>query len=151
VTDDLVVRSPLGGQVVGLADLPDPVFAQAMVGPGVAVEPTGPVTDLHAPVDGVVSAVLPHAVVVTAGDRAVLVHLGLDTVGLRGEGFVVHVEPGDVVRAGAVLVTWDTAVAASHGLSLLCPVVGLQADDRLQPLVEPGTSVVPGDPLLLWR
>ncbi|GAA1977995.1 PTS glucose transporter subunit IIA [Isoptericola halotolerans] len=144
----LLVRSPFGGTVVPVADVPDPVFAEGMVGPGTAVEPTDGA--VLAPVDGRLVKVHPHACVVQVPDGpAVLVHLGIDTVSLAGEGFALHVTEGDTVRTGDLLVVWDPAAVREGGLSTLCPVVLLEAapqDVRLT--ATPGTVVAAGDPLL---
>lgn len=145
---NLIVRSPVAGTVVPVADVPDPVFAEGMVGPGTAVEPVD--GTVLAPVDGRLVKLHPHACVVQVpGGPAVLVHLGIDTVRLAGEGFTVHVVEGDTVRTGDLLVEWDPAAVRAGGLSALCPVVLLEArteDVRLSAL--PGTVVAAGDPLL---
>ena len=147
----LLVRSPVSGTVVPVADVPDPVFAEGMVGPGTAVEPgEGSDGRVVAPLDGRLVKLHPHACVVQSpGGQAVLVHLGIDTVRLAGEGFTVHVAEGDTVRAGDLLLEWDPAAVRERGLSAVCPVVLLEAtveDVRLSAL--PGTEVSAGDPLL---
>jgi phosphotransferase system IIA component len=82
----------------------------------------------------------------------VLVHLGIDTVRLAGQGFTLHVERGVRVRAGDRLVTWSPVDVAASGLATVCPVVALQADrDLLEMLVEDGATVQAGDPLLDWH
>jgi sugar PTS system EIIA component len=153
MTTTLRVLAPVPGRVVALADVPDPVFAEAMVGPGLAIEPlrAARVTAV-APADGVVGALHPHAFALECeGDRSVLVHLGIDTVGLKGLGFVLHVAAGDVVRAGDRVVTWSPVDVAAAGLATVCPVVALQADGTaLTPCVETGADVAAGDPLLDW-
>ncbi len=151
----LVVGAPLSGTVVALADVPDPVFAQEFVGPGLAIEPrtdeTG-VSTVVSPTAGVVGSLFPHAFAIEADEgRTVLVHLGIDTVRLGGEGFRLHVEAGDRVAAGATLITWEPARVASLGLSTVCPVVALQGDPGLLALlVTPGTQVAAGEPVLTW-
>ncbi|WP_082618247.1 glucose PTS transporter subunit IIA [Oerskovia sp. Root22] len=151
----LVVAAPLSGTVVALADVPDPVFAQEFVGPGLAIEPRTDETGVSAvvsPVAGVVGSLFPHAFALETGDgRTVLVHLGIDTVRLGGEGFRLHVEAGERVVAGATLITWEPARVASLGLSTVCPVVALQGDPGLLTLlVAPGTQVAAGEPVLTW-
>ena len=151
----LVVAAPLSGTVVALADVPDPVFAQEFVGPGLAIEPRADETGVSAvvsPVEGVVGSLFPHAFALETGDgRTVLVHLGIDTVRLGGEGFRLHVEAGDRVVAGATLITWEPGRVASLGLSTVCPVVALQGDPGLLTLlVAPGTQVAAGEPVLTW-
>ncbi|HEX3789396.1 MAG TPA: PTS glucose transporter subunit IIA [Pseudonocardiaceae bacterium] len=125
----LRVASPVSGRVVGLTEVPDPVFAEAMVGPGLAVEPDadGPV-DAVSPVDGTVVTLHPHAFVVgTDAGPAVLVHLGIDTVRLKGEGFTLHVAKGDAVRAGQPVIGWHPAEVRAAGYAAICPVVALDA------------------------
>lgn len=148
----LTVLAPMAGTVRALADVQDPVFAQAMVGPGVAVEPSD--GRVVAPVTGVVVALRPHALVIRAdgvGERDVLVHLGIDTVGLGGAGFVLLVAEGDHVTAGAALIEWDPRAVVRVGLSATCPVVALQADvATVRVLVVAGRLVVAGTPLFTW-
>ncbi|HEY0187228.1 MAG TPA: PTS glucose transporter subunit IIA [Cellulomonas sp.] len=149
----VTVLAPVAGRATLLADVPDPVFAQQMVGPGIAVAPDATVGGrVLAPVAGTVRALHPHAFVLVGdgeGGRGVLVHLGIDTVGLHGEGFTLHVAEGDLVVAGQHLISWDPAAVARAGLSALCPVVALEADPAtVRRLVEPGVAVAAGDPLL---
>jgi sugar PTS system EIIA component len=139
--------------VVALEDVPDPVFAQAMVGPGVAVEPsTDDGARVVAPADGRVATAFPHAFALeTASGRTVLVHLGIDTVRLAGAGFTVHVAAGEDVRAGDELVTWSPGDVAAAGLATVCPVVALQGvTDDVEVLARSGDVVQAGDPLLAW-
>lgn len=124
----LQVASPLPGRVIALVDVPDPVFASALVGDGVAVVPHDDATVLTAvaPLDGRVVKVMPHAFIVQhATGPAVLVHVGIDTVHLKGEGFTVHAAKGDVVSTGAPMVSVDLPFIRSKGLDPCCPVVVL--------------------------
>lgn len=124
----LDVLAPVAGRAIPLDDVPDEAFSARMLGPGLAIEPSGTVVDAVSPVDGSVLALHPHAyVVVTAGGVGVLVHLGIDTVRLDGSGFTLHVAKGDTLAAGDRVVTWDLDVARSAGLSTTCPVVVLEA------------------------
>lgn len=153
----LVVGAPLTGTVVALADVPDPVFSQQFVGPGLAIEPrvdeTG-ICAVVAPAAGTVGSLFPHAFAFVLADdpeRTVLVHLGIDTVRLGGEGFQLHVEEGDRVEAGATLLSWEPARVADLGLATVCPVVALQGDPALLTvLVTPGQQVRAGEPVLSW-
>ena len=148
----LQVRSPIAGTVLDLADVPDPVFAQAMVGPGVAVLPPEDARDVVAPVDGTVITLHPHAFVVAAANGVgVLVHLGIDTVRLKGDGFTLHVVKGETVRAGQPMVDWDPAAIQAAGYSTVCPVIALDAG--ADALAEPasGRSVGAGDVLFTWH
>ena len=95
-----LVLALVAGRAVALADVPDPVFSQGMVGYGAAVDPPTEIIDAVAPVSGKILKLLPHAFVIMTPDSVgVLVHLGLDTVQLHGVGFVAHVAEGDTVTA----------------------------------------------------
>ncbi|KOX16871.1 PTS glucose transporter subunit IIA [Saccharothrix sp. NRRL B-16348] len=145
------VTSPVSGRVVPLAEVPDPVFAQAMVGPGVAVEPARVRADVVSPVDGTVVTLHPHAfVVATSEGAAVLVHLGIDTVKRKGEGFTVHVVKGEAVRAGQPVVTWDPAEVEAAGFAPICPVIALDAAPEVL-LDQAGGPVAAGDALFSWQ
>ena len=147
----LRVGAPVAGRVVGLAGVPDPVFAGAMVGPGTAVDPLPEPALVGSPIDGTLVKLHPHAfVVLSGGGQGVLVHLGIDTVQLGGEGFELLVEEGAVVAAGQPLVRWDPAAVAASGRSPVCPVVALDAArEALSELRDDG-AVAPGDQLFLW-
>jgi PTS system glucose-specific IIA component len=95
------VFAPVEGRALPLSEVPDPVFSQGMVGYGAAVDPPHQVIYAVAPVSGKILKLLPHAYVIMTPDNVgVLVHLGLDTVQLNGEGFTAHVAQGDTVEAG---------------------------------------------------
>jgi glucose-specific phosphotransferase system IIA component len=152
-TTTLTLLSPVAGTVRSLADVPDTVFADGVAGPGLAVEPVRRQhQDVHAPVAGRLGALHPHAFALETGDgRAVLVHLGVDTARLVGQGFTPHVGAGDHVVAGERLLTWSPVDVNAAGLSTLCPVVALQAEPRaVTALVEVGAEVEAGTPLLSW-
>ena len=138
-----VVLAPVGGRAVPLADVPDPVFAQGMVGYGAAVDPPRGVIDAVAPVTGKVLKLLPHAYIVMTPDNVgVLVHLGLDTVRLNGEGFTTHVRQGDDVTAGQVVITYDVPSVQARGLSPVVPVVVM--DEREPQNIVPVEAVTVG-------
>ncbi|WP_199712217.1 PTS sugar transporter subunit IIA [Kocuria tytonis] len=134
----LTVHAPLPGKLVQLAEVPDPVFAQGMVGHGAALEPVASedFVTVVAPVSGRMLKVMPHAFVVQApSGQGVLVHLGIDTVKLEGDGFTVHVAKGDQVSAGDPLVDMDLTTVRAAGLSACCPVIVLDsAADAITPL-----------------
>ncbi|WP_328362656.1 PTS glucose transporter subunit IIA [Mycobacterium sp. NBC_00419] len=132
------VLAPVGGRAVALADIPDPVFSQGMVGYGAAVDPPHALVDAVAPVSGRILKLMPHAyIIMTADNVGVLVHLGLDTVALKGEGFRALVAEGDTVTAGQPVITYDVPSIVAAGLNPIVPVVVM--DER-----EPG-NVVAGD------
>ena len=137
----LEVHAPIGGSVIPLAEVPDPVFAGQMVGSGAAVEPpAGEVFDVVSPVAGKVVKLLPHAfVVVTASGRGVLTHVGIDTVKLKGEGFKLLVAQGDTVEAGEPVMHVDPAPALAAGYSMVSPVVVLDTKPDTATLAAAGT------------
>lgn len=148
---DLVLRSPLEGWSTPLDEVPDPVFSGRMLGEGLAIDPLG--TTLHAPCDGQVLA-LPatrHAITLrTAQGLDVLMHIGIDTVGLGGQGFEVHVAAGQAVRAGDALISFDLDLLARRVPSLLTPVLLVGGGDwHLARRIE-GCVVRVGDVLMEW-
>jgi sugar PTS system EIIA component len=141
----------VAGVVVPLTEVPDPVFAEAMVGPGLAVVPSDTPGVAVAPVDGTIATLHPHAfVVATESGRAVLVHLGIDTVRLKGEGFVLHVAKGDVVRAGQPVVGWDPVAVAAAGYATVCPVIALDASADVLGELHASGPVSVGERLFDW-
>jgi PTS system N-acetylglucosamine-specific IIA component len=148
----LEILSPVDGKTVAMSDVPDPVFAQAMVGPGVAVQPSGGRQNAVAPVDGTVVTLHPHAfVIATESGQAVLVHLGIDTVQQKGEGFTLHVVKGETVRAGQSLIEWDPDAVVAAGYSAIVPVVALDAAAEALSGISIGKDVSPGDPVFSWQ
>ncbi|WP_285313559.1 PTS glucose transporter subunit IIA [Pseudarthrobacter sp. fls2-241-R2A-168] len=141
MAQSLVVLAPLAGNVVPLAEVPDPVFAGQMVGSGAAVEPpAGEMFDVVSPVAGKVIKLLPHAfVVVEPSGRGVLTHVGIDTVKLKGEGFKLLIAQGDTVDAGAPVMRVDPAAALAAGYSMVSPVVVLDTKPDTATLVAAGT------------
>ena len=151
------VLAPCPGKVVAMADVPDPVFAEEMVGPGVAIEPTvepdGGPTTVVSPIAGKVLKVLPHAFVVMGDGVGVLVHLGINTVRLEGEGFEVLATQGGEVAAGDPMITWDpSALPTSAGGQDVSPVVPVVLMDGVKGSVTSdavGGSVAAGDLLFV--
>lgn len=145
----LQVAAPFAGTVVALADLPDPVYATGVVGPGLAVLPAPDAdrVEVVAPCDGLVHAALPHAVMLVSDHgRSVLVHLGVRAGELEvGE----RARVGERVTAGQTLLVWTLGAGRSDHLA--SPVVALQAPEgRVLAVAEPGDQVSQGQPLLFW-
>ncbi|ASO19925.1 PTS system N-acetylglucosamine-specific IIA component [Actinoalloteichus hoggarensis] len=147
----VAVLAPVSGRVVPLTEVGDPVFAQSIVGPGIAVEPADEATEAVAPVDGVVAALHPHAFVVTSPTGvSVLVHLGIDTVRLKGEGFALHVVKGETVRAGQRLVDWSPPAVRAAGFAAVCPVIALDAAPEALRMARDAGTVSVGAELFSW-
>ena len=109
-----------------------------MVGYGAAIDPPRGVIEAVAPVSGKILKLLPHAYIVMTPDNVgVLVHLGIDTVRLNGEGFTTHVSQGENVTAGQLIITYDVPSVEANGLHPIVPVVVM--DER-----EPG-NVIPSE------
>ena len=120
----ITLTAPLSGPLVPIERVPDPVFAQKMVGDGISIDPLDQC--LRAPCDGQIIQLHPagHAVTVaTPQGIEVLMHIGLDTVGLKGSGFTPKVKAGDAVKTGDALIDFDADYVATHAKSLLTQIV----------------------------
>ena len=150
----LTVQSPISGVVVALSDVPDPVFSGKIVCPGVAITPdTGAGSDVSAlaPISGTITKIHPHAYVITNDDgHSVLVHLGLDTVSLGGNGFTLLASEGDTIDAGSPVISWSPAQIEAGGLNPIVPVIALEGQESALTPVPSGQRVEAGDPLMTW-
>jgi phosphocarrier protein FPr len=123
------LRAPLDGVILPLEQVPDAVFSRKMVGDGLSIDPLSQL--LTAPCAGTVTQMFPtgHALVLTTPEGIeVMMHIGLDTVTLKGEGFTPRVEAGDRVEAGAPLIAFDADYLATHAKSLLTLMVVTNGD-----------------------
>ena len=112
--------------MLALSEVPDEMFADGTMGPGVAIDPTGDV--ISAPADGRVESVFPtgHAIGLRLDDGTeLLIHVGIDTVAMKGDGFETLVTAGQRVTAGEPLVRFDRAKIVAAGLSPITPIVVL--------------------------
>lgn len=128
--DYLIIKSPLAGVVVPLSEVKDEAFSQGFLGKGVAIVPSG--TTLHSPVAGTVDSITDakHAVNLSADFGAeILIHVGMDTVSLKGAPFTPKVEEGGAVAAGDVLMTFDAQAILDAGLETTTPVTIANSDD----------------------
>lgn len=126
---NLVLSAPLKGWIAPLDETPDAVFAERMLGDGLAIDPLD--STLYAPCDAVVTTVhrARHAVTLRAANGAeILMHVGLETVALNGEGFSVFVKEGQSVKAGDKLLGFDIDLLAQRARSLITPVVVTNLD-----------------------
>ena len=118
------VFSPVDGQIVTLESVDDEVFSQKMVGDGVAVMPVS--NQFTAPIDGVVTKIFStnHAYSIKSDkDLEVMVHIGLETVALNGEGFTRIAKEGDAVKVGDVIIEADLAYIKEHAKDIITPII----------------------------
>ena len=122
------IVSPLTGEAVPLSETGDPAFAAEALGKGIAVKPSE--GKVFAPCDATVSAVMGHAVGLTCGNGAeLLIHVGIDTVNLDGKHYTGHVEEGQRVKAGDLLLEFDIAAIEKEGYKTITPVIVTNSDD----------------------
>jgi phosphocarrier protein FPr len=146
---NLLLKAPLSGVLVPIDQVPDPVFAQKMVGDGVSLDPT--TARLLAPCDGRIIQLhsASHALTIASEQGIeVLIHIGLDTVNLKGQGFTARVELGDVVRAGDLLIDFDADYIATRAKSLLTQIV-ITNLDRVSSMTPSAGSVTAGTDTIL--
>ncbi|CAA7602241.1 Phosphotransferase system, sugar-specific permease EIIA type 1 [Acididesulfobacillus acetoxydans] len=141
--------APVSGKLLQLAQVPDPVFAQKMAGDGIAIEAEGDI--VLAPADGKLSFIFRtnHAFGMVLGNGLeILVHVGMDTVTLNGEGFERLAEEGVTLRAGDPVLKIQRKTLTEKGMSFVTPVVISNADKVAEmrpgdrPVVEAGRDVV---------
>jgi phosphoenolpyruvate-protein phosphotransferase len=142
------IAAPLAGWVIPLSDVPDPVFSERMLGDGVAIDPIG--DTLFAPCDAEVLTVneARHALSLRADSGAeIILHLGIDTVALGGEGIQALVQPGDRVRSGDPLLKFDLDLLVQRAPAIVTPIIVCEGNGFAAEVVAEGL-VSPGDPLL---
>ncbi|SDQ02840.1 PTS system, trehalose-specific IIC component [Streptococcus equinus] len=124
------IQSPLVGHAKDLSQAQDPVFAQGVMGQGIVIEPTD--GELLAPINGVVSAIFPtkHAIGLISDEGVeLLMHIGMDTVNLNGQGFTAHVKQGDRVSVGDALISFDIEAIKAAGYPVDTPVIITNQND----------------------
>lgn len=127
-TGEVSIVSPLTGEAVPLSETGDPAFAAEALGKGIAVKPSE--GKVFAPCDATVSAVMGHAVGLTCDNGAeLLIHVGIDTVNLDGKHYTGHVEDGQRVKAGDLLLEFDIAAIEKEGYRTITPVIVTNSDD----------------------
>ena len=135
----LSIASPLNGQAVALEKVPDPVFSEKVLGDGCAIIPKD--GKIYSPVDGEVTSIADtkHAYGFMSDDGLdVLVHFGLETVALKGEGFTPHVKVGDKVKVGDLIAEVDIDLLKKRNINLITPVLVCDGADDLTMTVEEG-------------
>ena len=144
-----VIQTPIVGEVVALSNVNDPVFSSGAMGQGIAVKPSQDV--VYAPADAEVTIVFPtgHAYGLrTANGAEILIHVGIDTVSMNGEGFNHKVAQGDKVKAGDVLGTFDSAKIAAAGLDNTTMVIVTNTADFASVNPVASGSVAKGDAII---
>ncbi|MBU9724049.1 MULTISPECIES: PTS sugar transporter subunit IIA [Bacillaceae] len=124
-----IVKSPMTGKVVPLSEVPDPTFSQKMMGDGMAIEPADSL--VLAPVDGEVINLFPtkHAIgIKTVNGIEILIHIGIDTVNMKGEGFEAFIKQGDNVKTGDKLIKFDMGQVESKAASTITPLIITNGD-----------------------
>ena len=119
-----VLVAPVAGEVINLEDVKDEVFSQKLAGEGVAIIPSN--GEVVAPIDGVITRLFPthHAFLITTKDNIeVMVHIGLDTVELKGEGFKALKSEGDKVKVNTPIISVDLDYLKSKGKDIVTPIV----------------------------
>ena len=122
--------APMAGKAVAITEVPDPTFAEGMLGNGIAIEPAE--GKVYAPCDATVDMMFTtgHAVSLVADCGAeILIHVGLETVGLEGKPFTVHVANGDKVKKGQLLIEVDLEAVKAAGLPTITPMLICNTDD----------------------
>ena len=146
---DETIQTPIVGDVVALSNVNDPVFSSGAMGQGIAVKPSQGV--VYAPADAEVTIVFPtgHAYGLrTANGAEILIHVGIDTVSMNGEGFDQKVAQGDKVKAGDVLGTFDSAKIAAAGLDNTTMVIVTNTADFASVNPVASGSVAKGDAII---
>lgn len=147
VSDDqsyIEILAPISGEIIKIEDVPDVVFAEKIVGDGVAIKPAG--TKIVAPLSGKIGKIFEtnHAFAIESDEGIELfVHFGIDTVELKGEGFTRLVEEGQQVKAGDTILEFELDLLESKAKSILTPVV-ISNMDSITELVKLSGSVEAG-------
>ena len=140
------IYAPIAGKAVAITEVPDPTFAEGMLGNGIAIEPAD--GKVYAPCDATVDMMFDtgHAVSLVAESGAeILIHVGLETVGLEGKPFTVHVQNGDKVKKGQLLIEADLEAIKAAGLPTITPVLICNTDDYLTFKTHVDTAVTNAD------
>lgn len=139
------ITSPIKGKVVDIKEVADPAFNKGELGKGVGIIPEKDKDDVLAPVSGIVSALFPtfHAIGLTTDQGVeVLIHIGIDTVQLEGDGFKAYVFEGKKVVRGEKLIEVDYRKLKDKGYDIATMIVITNADDYKEILTYPGTSTL---------
>jgi len=145
----IVIMSPMDGVVIPVTDVKDPIFHEEMLGKGVAIIPSGGC--VVSPVNGTVDRMFEtfHAISLVSEDRAeVLIHIGMDTVKLKGQHFTAMVKTGDAVKTGDMLIKFDREALIQKGYDLTTPVIVCNFDEYKKIRIQSNQDVKAGESLI---
>lgn len=145
----LIITAPVKGTICPLEEVNDPVFSQKMMGDGIAI--IAEEETICAPCDGTITLIAEtkHAFGITTKNGVeVLVHVGLDTVQLKGEGFVALQKAGTKVAQGTPILKVDLAMMKQRNISIVTPVIITNTNDHPCKDIHAGNVISAGDPLL---
>ncbi|MDO5718952.1 MAG: glucose PTS transporter subunit IIA [Tissierellia bacterium] len=128
--EEIILYAPIKGEAIELKDVPDPAFAQGILGKGMAIKPE--IGKLVSPVNGSVAMLFDtkHAIgIMTDKGMEILIHIGMDTVNLKGRGFKAYVENGDKIKIGDPLIDFDLEILNSEGYHSITPIVITNSDE----------------------
>ncbi|MFP7484593.1 PTS glucose transporter subunit IIA [Priestia filamentosa] len=140
------ITAPLTGRIFSLENVPDPVFSQKMMGEGFAIEPTN--GEVVAPIDGEIVQLFhtKHAIgLKTENGAEIIIHVGLETVAMEGDGFTAHVKEGSKVKKGDKLLTVDLEKVREKAKSTVTPVVVTNSADSERISLVATDSVIKGE------
>lgn len=146
------IGSPVKGKAVPISQVSDPTFGEEILGKGVAIQPEE--GKIYAPADGTIEMLFDtkHAVSMTTTEGVeLLVHIGLDTVALKGEHFTAHKGNGDAVKKGDLLISVDLEAVKAAGYDVITPMVVCNTSDYQTVEAVTGSDVNPGDTVLILK
>lgn len=144
------IAAPLSGEIVSLSEVPDPAFAEKQMGQGIAIVPSE--GKVFAPFDGTVAHLIKskHALILTdTNGIQILIHVGINTVSLKGEGFTAHVETGASITKGQLLLEFDMERIEQAGLPVITPVIVPDGQDVIEQVKEYEGPAVHSDTTVL--
>lgn len=148
----IAVAAPVSGRLIPIREVNDPTFGEEVLGKGVAIIPSD--NRICAPIDGTVTTVFPtgHAAAITGHDGTeVLIHVGLDTVKLKGQHFSIHAENGQQVSRGDLLIEADMEAIRGEGYDIITPVVICNSEDYSEFRIESPGDVAQGDVVMTLK
>ncbi|KGF26659.1 MULTISPECIES: PTS sugar transporter subunit IIA [Staphylococcus] len=146
VNKEIEIYAPLTGEYINIEDIPDPVFAQKMMGEGFGINPTE--GEVVSPIEGKVDNVFPtkHAIGLKADNGLeILVHIGLDTVQLDGQGFEILVSSGDTVQVGDPLLKFDLEYISNNAKDVISPIIITNSDQTESIHVNDVKAIIKGE------